>query len=177
MQLAPVTVAYRSSSRPGFPVKIGSLTVFEPLQEEMIVYLKAIDEGVDHFEVCGCFTDKEGRVLAELKHVMIKYLGSRSPVAEEYFIHNDFCVVLGRKVLVFFDQVGVSKSMHQVMQQHLSSKSRCLTYAKEVLSHGFPTLLANFITSSKTLRKSCLSGVRKTILETAVIQNYLTEWK
>ncbi|XP_064805732.1 uncharacterized protein LOC135522939 isoform X2 [Oncorhynchus masou masou] len=53
MQLAPVTVAYGLSSRPRFPVKIGSLTVFAPLQEEMIVYLKAIDEGVDHYEVCG----------------------------------------------------------------------------------------------------------------------------
>ncbi|XP_045558744.1 highly reducing polyketide synthase alt5 isoform X1 [Salmo salar] len=151
MQLAPVTVAYRSSSRPGFPVKIGSLTVFEPLQEEMIVYLKAIDEGYDHFEVCGCFTDKVGRVLVELKHVMITYLGSRSHVVEEYFFHNDFNVVCedinssnaseAPKALVFSDQVGLPKAM----QPHLSSQSRYISFtqSKEVLSHGFPTLLAN----------------------------------
>ncbi|XP_045558747.1 highly reducing polyketide synthase cm3B-like [Salmo salar] len=151
MQLAPVTVAYRSSSRPGFPVKIGSLTVFEPLQEEMIVYLKAIDEGFDHFELCGCITDKVGRVLVELKHVMITYLGSRSHVVEEYFFHNDFNVVCedinssnaseAPKALVFSDQVGLPKAM----QPHLSSQSRYISFtqSKEVLSHGFPTLLAN----------------------------------
>uniref|UniRef100_A0A8C8FJU4 Carrier domain-containing protein n=2 Tax=Oncorhynchus tshawytscha TaxID=74940 RepID=A0A8C8FJU4_ONCTS len=150
MQLAPVTVAYGLSSRPRFPVKIGSLTVFEPLQEEMIVYLKAIDEGVDHYEVCGCFTDKEGRVLVELKHVVIKYLGSRSHVVEEYFFHNEFNVCEdiissntseAPKALVFSDQVGLPKAM----QPHLSSQSRYISFtqSKEVLSHGFPTLLAN----------------------------------
>ncbi|XP_055784807.1 phenolphthiocerol/phthiocerol polyketide synthase subunit C-like [Salvelinus fontinalis] len=148
MQLAPVTVAHGFSSRPGFPAKIGSLTVFEPLQKEMIVYVRAIDVGVDHFEVCGCFTDKEGRMLVELKHVMIKYLGSHSRVVEEYFFHNDFRVVSedikssqARKALVFSDQVGVSKAM----QPHLSSMSKYIPFAhaKEFLSRGFPTLLAN----------------------------------
>uniref|UniRef100_A0A4W5M6M5 Fatty acid synthase 2 n=1 Tax=Hucho hucho TaxID=62062 RepID=A0A4W5M6M5_9TELE len=103
---------------------------------------------VYHFEVCGCFTDKEGRILVELKHVMIKYLGSHSRVVEEYFFHNDFRVVSedikssqALKALVFSDQVGVSKAM----QPHLSSMSKYISFAhaKEFLNHGFPTLLAN----------------------------------
>ncbi|XP_075936854.1 phenolphthiocerol synthesis polyketide synthase type I Pks15/1-like [Anarhichas minor] len=148
MQLLPVTVEHIFAGRPGFPAKIGSLTVFEPLQEEMIVYLRAIDVGLDHFEICGCFADKEGRVLVELKHVIIKYLGSRSHVVEEYFYHNAFTVipegitsVPPPKALVFCDRLGISKGL----QPFLDSRSRYVsfTHAKDILSHGFPSLLEN----------------------------------
>ncbi|XP_068615138.1 phthioceranic/hydroxyphthioceranic acid synthase-like [Brachionichthys hirsutus] len=148
MQLLPVTVEHVFAGRPGFPAKIGSLTVFEPLQDEMIVYLRAINVGLDHFEVCGCFADKEGRVLVEVKHVIVKYLGSRSHVVEEYFYHNAFNVIPEStpsssppKALVFCDHIGISKGL----QQYLDSKSRYVsfTHAKDILSHGFPSLLAN----------------------------------
>ncbi|XP_029314093.1 uncharacterized protein LOC115025768 [Cottoperca gobio] len=148
MQLLPVTVEHIFAGRPGFPSKIGSLTVFEPLQDEMIVYLRAIDVGIDHFEICGCFADKEGRVLVEVKHVIIKYLGSRSHVVEEYFYHNDFSVIPEGvtsapppRALVFCDSKGISKGL----QQYLNSKSRYVSYkhAKDILNHGFPSLLAN----------------------------------
>ncbi|KAA8580583.1 hypothetical protein FQN60_013541 [Etheostoma spectabile] len=149
MQLLPVTVEHIFAGRPGFPAKIGSLTVFEPLQDEMIVYLRAIDVGVDHFEICGCFADKEGRVLVEVKHVIIKYLGSRSHVVEEYFYHNAFSVipqgvtpvVPPPKALVFCDCIGISKGL----EQYLDSGSRYVsfTHARDILSNGFPSLLAN----------------------------------
>ncbi|XP_062297862.1 uncharacterized protein LOC134002531 [Scomber scombrus] len=148
MQLLPVTVEHIFAGRPGFPAKIGSLTVLEPLQDEMIVYLRATDVGVDHFEVCGCFADKEGRVLVEVKHVMVKHLGSPSNVVEEYFYHNDFSVIPeGMKsapppnALVFWDSMGISKGL----QQHLDSRSRYIsfTHAKDILSYEFPALLAN----------------------------------
>ncbi|XP_041817791.1 highly reducing polyketide synthase srdA-like [Chelmon rostratus] len=148
MQLLPVTVQHIFAGRPGFPAKIGSLTVSEPLQDEMIVYLRATDVGIDHFEVCGCFADKKGRVLVEVKHVTIKYLGSHSHVAEEYFYHNDFSVIPEGitsapppKTLVFCDQIGISKGL----QQYLDSMTRYVsfTYAKDILSHGFPSVLAN----------------------------------
>ncbi|XP_042366710.1 highly reducing polyketide synthase pks5-like [Plectropomus leopardus] len=148
MQLLPVTVEHIFAGRPGFPAKIGSLTVFEPLQDEMVVYLRAIDVGTDHFEICGCFADKEGKVLVEVKNVIIKYLGSRSHVVEEYFYHNAFSVIPegvtsapAPKALVFCDRIGISKGL----QQYLDSKSRYIsfTHAKDILSHGFPSLLAN----------------------------------
>ncbi|XP_045923757.1 highly reducing polyketide synthase cm3B-like [Micropterus dolomieu] len=148
MQLLPVTVKHIFAGRPGFPAKIGSLTVFEPLQDEMIIYLRAIDVGLDHIEVCGCFADKEGRVLVEVKHVIIKYLGSRPHVVEEYFYHNAFSVIpegltsaLPPKALVFCDHIGISKGL----QQYLDAKSRYVSFkhAKYILSHGFPSLLAN----------------------------------
>ncbi|CAL8313392.1 unnamed protein product [Merluccius merluccius] len=148
MQLLPVTVARAFAGRPGFPAKIGSLTVFEPLQDEMVIYLRAIAVGVDHFEVCGCFTDKDGRVLVEVKHVMMKYLGSSSHVVEQYFYHNVYNVVseeilssLPPRALVFCDSLGISKGL----QQHIDSRSRYITlsHAREILNDGFPTLLEN----------------------------------
>ncbi|XP_042255630.1 highly reducing polyketide synthase cm3B-like [Thunnus maccoyii] len=148
MQLLPVTVEHIFAGRPGFPAKIGSLTVLEPLKDEMIVYLRATDVGVDHFEVCGCFADKEGRVLVEVKHVIIKYLGSCSHVVKDYFYHHAFGVIsegitsaLPPKALVFCDHIGISKGL----QQHLDSRSRYIsfTHEKGILSHGFPALLAN----------------------------------
>ncbi|XP_072306536.1 phthioceranic/hydroxyphthioceranic acid synthase [Eucyclogobius newberryi] len=146
MQLLPVTVEHIFAGRPGFPAKIGSLTVFEPLEDEMVVYLRAIDIGLDHFEVCGCFADKEGKVLVEVKNVIIKYLGSRSHVVEEYFYHNAFNVISESipsvhppRALVFCDSVGISKGL----QQHLHSESCYVsfTHAEHILAHGFSSLL------------------------------------
>nr|XP_043875299.1 hybrid PKS-NRPS synthetase pyvA-like [Solea senegalensis] len=145
MQLLPATVENIFAGRPGFPAQIGSLTVFEPLQDEMIVYLRAIDVGTNHFEVCGCFADREGRVLVEVKHVIVKYLGSHSHVVEEYFYHNSFSVLRESitsappTALVFCDQIGIANGL----QQHLDSKSQYIpfTHAKEILSQGFPSLL------------------------------------
>ncbi|KAK7881506.1 hypothetical protein WMY93_029915 [Mugilogobius chulae] len=146
MQLLPVTVEHIFAGRPGFPAKIGSLTVLEPLEDEMVVYLRAIDIGPDHFEVCGCFADKEGKVLVEVRNVIIKYLGSHSQVVEEYFYHNAFNLISESipsvrppRALVFCDLIGVSKGL----QQHLDTGSFYVpsTHANHILTHGFPSLL------------------------------------
>lgn len=148
MQLLPVAVEHIFAGRPGFPAKIGSLTVFEPLQNEMTIYLRATDVGTDHFGVCGCFADKEGRVLVEVKNVIIKYLGSRSHVVDEYFYHNAFNVVPNDhiptpppKALVFCDTLGIADGL----KKHLDSASTYIpiTYAKDILGNGFPSLLAS----------------------------------
>lgn len=146
MQLLPVTVEHVFAGQPGFPAKIGSLTVQEPLQDEMIVYLRATDVGVDHFEVCGCFADKEGRVLVEVKHVMVSYLGSQNHVVQEYFYHNTFSAVpelftsaVPPRALVFCDRIGISKGLQQYLD--LRSSFISFTHAKDVLSQGFPSLL------------------------------------
>lgn len=148
MQLLPVTVGHIFVGRPGFPAKIGSLTVLEPLEEEMIVYLRAVDVGSDHFEGCGCFADKEGKVLVEIKNVIIKCLGSPSHVVEEYFYHNDFSVIHESttstrppRALVFCDTLGISKSL----QQYLDSGSFYISFsnAEHIKAHGFQSLLAH----------------------------------
>uniref|UniRef100_A0A8C7YTJ6 Fatty acid synthase 2 n=1 Tax=Oryzias sinensis TaxID=183150 RepID=A0A8C7YTJ6_9TELE len=148
MQLLPVTVEHIFAGRPGFPAQIGSLRVFEPLKNEMIIYLRATDVGSDHFEVCGCFADKEGRVLVEVKHVMVKYIVGRNHVVKEYFYHNTYTVALEKvtttpppKALVFSDHLGISEGL----QKHLDQESRYVpvTHAKDILTNGFSSLLAN----------------------------------
>uniref|UniRef100_A0A668U8H3 Carrier domain-containing protein n=1 Tax=Oreochromis aureus TaxID=47969 RepID=A0A668U8H3_OREAU len=158
MQLLPFAVEHISAGRPGFPAKIGSLTVFEPLQNEMTIYLRATDVGTDHFGVCGCFADKEGRVLVEVKNVIVKYLGSRSQVVDEYFYHNAFDVIPNDhiptpppKALVFCDTLGIADGL----KKHLDSASTYIpfTYAKDILGNGFPSLLANL--KIRDIRENC----------------------
>uniref|UniRef100_A0A3B4EFT1 Carrier domain-containing protein n=1 Tax=Pygocentrus nattereri TaxID=42514 RepID=A0A3B4EFT1_PYGNA len=147
MQLLPVTGTYLYLGRPGFPSQIGSLTVFEPLQKEMVVYLRATCLGTEELNVCGCFADKEGRVLVELKHVTITYLGSGPHVVEEYFYHNSYSIAFEHasflprpKSLVFADNVGISRGL----QQYLGPSSKYIpsTYTKVLLEHGFEGLLS-----------------------------------
>uniref|UniRef100_W5K168 Fatty acid synthase 2 n=1 Tax=Astyanax mexicanus TaxID=7994 RepID=W5K168_ASTMX len=152
MQLLPVTGTYQYLGRPGFPSKIGSLTVFEPLQKEMVVYLRATFVGTEELHICGCFTDKEGRVLVELKHVTITYLGNRSNVVEEYFYHNSYSIAteydgissLLPTSLVFADHVGIARGL----QPYLDESSKCISPSKTkaLLEQQFDSLLSELKT-------------------------------
>nr|XP_015209447.1 PREDICTED: phthiocerol/phenolphthiocerol synthesis polyketide synthase type I PpsD-like [Lepisosteus oculatus] len=122
LQMTAVVAANGFKARPGFPSAIGSLTVVKPLEEEMIMYLRTTKANSDYLEVCGCFTNKEGCVLVELKHVRITFLKNTSSVSEEYFFHNELTAISEdfnsshRSVaLVFADQLGVA----QALRQHL----------------------------------------------------------
>ncbi|XP_067280235.1 mycocerosic acid synthase-like polyketide synthase [Pseudorasbora parva] len=146
VQLFPATIR-DVSSRPLYPVQIGSLSVFEPLQEEMVAYLRAVHVGEDDVVICGCLANKQGRVLIELKHMKIRMLGSHSQVVKEYFFHNSFSSIsevatfdTPIKALVFSDQVGISKDL----QQYLDPTSRYVSSLSGniVLDDGFELLLS-----------------------------------
>ncbi|XP_048048502.1 highly reducing polyketide synthase PKS6-like [Megalobrama amblycephala] len=152
MQLVLATIG-GVSTRPQYPVQIGSLTVFESLQEEMVVYLRAVHVGEDDFDICGCLANKQGRVLVELKHVKIRMLGSRFQVVKEYFFHNDFSSIseidtfdTQIKALVFSDQVGISKAL----QQYLDPTSRYVSSSScnILLEDGVELLLSKLKISS-----------------------------
>ncbi|XP_035268789.1 highly reducing polyketide synthase PKS6-like [Anguilla anguilla] len=126
MQMIGVVAGNRFSSRPGFPSAMGCVTVSGPLQNEMVIYLRTVRETSDGFEVCGCFTDKEGHVLVELRHVRITLMGGGSSVAKEFFFHNeqhatteDVSPCHKPKALVFADQLGVADFLRQYL--HSSS--------------------------------------------------------
>ncbi|XP_046702057.1 phenolphthiocerol/phthiocerol polyketide synthase subunit C [Silurus meridionalis] len=147
MQLVPVTGTYHFLGRPGFPSQIGSLTVFEPLQKKMVVYLKATHIGNEELTICGCFTDKEGRVLVELKNVIITYLGNCSRVVEEYFYHNSYSIVSEHdnlstpKSLVFADNLGISTGLKPYLDP--ASKYISLTYNKVLIEQEFEVFLSD----------------------------------
>ncbi|XP_062377859.1 uncharacterized protein LOC134066515 [Sardina pilchardus] len=156
LQMTLITSSQGNVTRPGFPAAIGSLVVFEPLQDEMIIYVRATDMTSDHFEVCGCFTDKKGRVLVEVKHLIVKYVGSVSRVVDEYFFHND-CNIISEGVeqtfpgtaLVFSDHNAISAAL----KPYLSTGSKYISskYTDKVLKQG----LASFFS------KMNISDVRK----------------
>ncbi|KAI7807088.1 hypothetical protein IRJ41_020563 [Triplophysa rosa] len=147
MQLTAGTIIQRLSPRPQFPAQIGSLTVFEPLQEEMVIYLRAIHAGDDDYKVCGCLTNKPGKVLVELKHVQIRMLGSCSYVVDEYFYHNSFSITAedatlnkSIKALVFSDGTGISKGLQQYLDpvsKHISS-----SHNNTLLENGLEFLMS-----------------------------------
>ncbi|XP_036376064.1 highly reducing polyketide synthase PKS6-like [Megalops cyprinoides] len=122
LQMAAVVAVNGFTSRAGFPSAIGCMTVSRPLLEEMVMYLRATSETSEGFEVCGCFTDKDGHVLVELKQVKITLLGESSCVAKEFFFHNelhatseDANLSYKPKALVFSDHVGVANSLQQYL--------------------------------------------------------------
>ncbi|XP_067227589.1 mycocerosic acid synthase-like polyketide synthase [Chanodichthys erythropterus] len=147
MQLVPATIRHDLSTRPQYPAQIGSVTVFEPLQEDMVIYLRAVHVGEDDFDICCCLANKQGRVLVELRHVKIKLLGSHSQVVKEYFFHNNFSIVsevatfdAQIKALVFSDHVGMSKAL----QQYLDPTSRYVSSSNSslLLEDGIELLLS-----------------------------------
>ncbi|KPP60817.1 hypothetical protein Z043_121149 [Scleropages formosus] len=131
LQMTAVITAGRHTSRPAFPASIGCVTVTRPLQEEMVMYLRMTLKGSHYFEVCGCFTDKEGQVLVELQSVRIKLLAEPSYVTEKCFFHNE-CHIISKeinsthrpKALVFEDPMGVAKAF----QDCLHPKSTFVSY-------------------------------------------------
>ncbi|KAL1250586.1 hypothetical protein QQF64_018382 [Cirrhinus molitorella] len=148
MQLVPATILHDLSTRPIYPAQIGSLTVFEPLQVEMVAYLRATHVGEDYFDICGCLANKQGRVLVELRHVKIRMLGSHSQVVKEYFFHNNFSIISEDamfdtqiKALVFSDQVGISKALQQCLDP--TSKYVSSSNANILLEDGVELLLSN----------------------------------
>ncbi|KAL4630939.1 hypothetical protein GN956_G14764 [Arapaima gigas] len=133
LQMTTVVNVGRHPSRPAFPCSIGCVTVSRPLQEEMAIYLKMTLKASDYFEVCGCFTDKEGRVLVELRDVRVKLLGEPSDVIAKCFFHNELRFISEElnptnraKALVFEDPIGVAKAL----QEYLDPKSTFLPYSK-----------------------------------------------
>ncbi|XP_062377402.1 uncharacterized protein LOC134066175 [Sardina pilchardus] len=156
-QLAHFTVAKAFIARSGFPYA-GGVTVFEPLQDEMVIYLKATVVGENHIEVCGCFASIAGKVLVEIQHLMIKYLGSNSQIVEDLFYHNEFIVVSENpepsyacRALVFADQLGIAKGL----QNHLNPESVYIPFrhAKEFLSIGLQGTLSKYSISFKSIQE------------------------
>ncbi|XP_036375434.1 highly reducing polyketide synthase SAT13-like [Megalops cyprinoides] len=148
MQIVSVIGAHKYLSRPGYPSSIGKMTILKPLQEEMVIYVRAADMGPDHVEVCGCFTDKAGHVLVELTHVRTSYL-KRASVTDDCFFHNEVSIASEEindrkkpKALVFADQRGVWKAL----QQHLHPESIYIPHrdVRELSGNGTSDFLSKF---------------------------------
>uniref|UniRef100_A0A671MUP1 Phthiocerol/phenolphthiocerol synthesis polyketide synthase type I PpsD-like n=1 Tax=Sinocyclocheilus anshuiensis TaxID=1608454 RepID=A0A671MUP1_9TELE len=126
LQMSSVLALVSSTVRPGFPSAIGSMVIAAPPCKEMFMYMRLTKEMPDYFEVCGCFTDKDGHVLIELRDVRINFLGRHAQIRESCFFHNQKVGILADsnfpsriKALVFEDTLGIAKGL----QPYLHPKS------------------------------------------------------
>ncbi|XP_030339725.1 highly reducing polyketide synthase PKS6-like [Strigops habroptila] len=134
LQMTTVMTSRTSSSRPGFPSEIGSLVVLRPLEEEMMIYMRTNKSTENCLEVCGCFMDKHGSILAELKRVAITFMKQTSSRDNEFMFENKWKEIslsqmvgnLGAmpRVLVFADKFGIAEKL----KKNLHPDSRYIKY-------------------------------------------------
>ncbi|KAM9337160.1 phthioceranic/hydroxyphthioceranic acid synthase [Symphorus nematophorus] len=123
LQMTAVVAFGRLTTKQGFPSAIDSVAISGPLQEKMVMYLRATQETPDFLDVCGCFATIEGQVLVELRGVRITFLGNCSNVLQSRFFHNEIIVIPDRqhlqncqiKAIVFEDQLGIAKGLRPYM--------------------------------------------------------------
>uniref|UniRef100_A0A8C5TEZ8 Uncharacterized protein n=1 Tax=Malurus cyaneus samueli TaxID=2593467 RepID=A0A8C5TEZ8_9PASS len=125
LQMTGVLTSRTFQSRAGFPSGIGSLVILRPLEEEMMIYTRMSKSTGNCLEVCGCFVDKHGSVLAELKRVVITFIKEGSSRDNEFLFENKWKEVslsqtighLGFKprVLVFADKFGIAEQLKKYL--------------------------------------------------------------
>ncbi|XP_009950803.1 PREDICTED: probable polyketide synthase 1, partial [Leptosomus discolor] len=134
LQMTTVMTSRILQSRAGFPSGIGSLVVLRPLEEEMMIYMRASKSIGNCLEVCGCFMDKHGFILAELKRVAITFMKQAFSRDNELLFENKWNEVslsqtighLGTmpRVLVFADKFGIAEQL----KKYLHPDSRYVMY-------------------------------------------------
>ncbi|NXS42866.1 RADS1 synthase, partial [Balaeniceps rex] len=144
LQMTAVMTSRTLKSRACFPSGIGSLVVLRPLEEEMMIYMRTSKSIGNCLEVCGCFMDKSGSVLAELKRVAITFMNEASSRDNEFMFENKWKEIspsqtighLGPmpRVLVFADKFGIAEQL----KKYLHPDSRYVMYEDwEALSEGY----------------------------------------
>uniref|UniRef100_A0A672J9Z4 Reducing polyketide synthase FUB1-like n=1 Tax=Salarias fasciatus TaxID=181472 RepID=A0A672J9Z4_SALFA len=119
LQMTAVLAMGYMTAKQGFPSGIGSITISGPLQEEMIIYMKATQQGPDYLDVCGCFSTLRGDVLVELKGVRISFLRGSSNVPQSLFFHDETSEIAVEqhlhtckmKAIVFEDNLGIARRL------------------------------------------------------------------
>ncbi|XP_060776813.1 uncharacterized protein pks1 [Neoarius graeffei] len=118
LQMTSVLGLSNSTVRHGFPSAIGSMVITTPLCKEMVIYMRLTQEMPEYVEVCGCFTDRKGHTLIELKDVRITFVGDSAKVTDFYFFHNERSTVptitsihSKPKAVVFEDTLGIANAL------------------------------------------------------------------
>ncbi|XP_054846933.1 uncharacterized protein LOC129337356 [Eublepharis macularius] len=134
LQMTVVIIQKTSMNYIGLPSGISSLVIVRPLEEEMMIYLKMSNSTENYIDFCGCFTDKHGSVLAEVKHIRITFMKKTSQNETDSLYENKWKEVTNSqiiqnlpktfKVAVFADKMGIS----QQLKKFLHKDSRFLVY-------------------------------------------------
>lgn len=120
LQMGAALAVGNLTAKQAFPSGISSVAISAPLQETMIMYLRATAETPDFLEVCGCFATTQGKVLVELKKVRFTFLGKISNAPQSLFFHSELIPVLfdsnefvdcKLKAIIFADKLRISKRL------------------------------------------------------------------
>ncbi|XP_040022748.2 mycocerosic acid synthase-like polyketide synthase [Gasterosteus aculeatus] len=119
LQMTAVVAIGRLTAKQGFPSAIGGIAVSGPLQEEMVMYLRATQQTPDFLDVCGSISTPAGHVLVELTGVRISFLGNCSSALQSRFFHNEITPIpdigdlQNRKIkaIVFGDKLGIAERL------------------------------------------------------------------
>ncbi|XP_036434221.1 mycocerosic acid synthase [Colossoma macropomum] len=118
LQMTSILGLKNSTTRRGFPSAIGSTVISAPLCKDMVIYMRVSQEMSEYFEVCGCFTDKKGHILIELKNVRITFLGESMKTTDSYFFHNEILTAHAStnihskpRAVVFEDTLGIANAL------------------------------------------------------------------
>ncbi|XP_028606069.2 mycocerosic acid synthase-like [Podarcis muralis] len=134
LQMVGILAAVTSNNKVVLPSGISSLAVARSLEEEMIIYLKTTKSTDNFLEFCGCFTDKQGSVLVELRCVRINLVQEIPRKENELLFENQWKEITSDqamhnlpkapRVVVFADKFGIS----QQLKNYLHSESRFVAY-------------------------------------------------
>ncbi|XP_069815226.1 mycolipanoate synthase-like isoform X2 [Dendropsophus ebraccatus] len=113
---------------PIFPSSVGGLTILQPLQEQMIIYMKLIKTTEKYFEMCGCFTDNNGLVLVEIKKLTLAFVKGTFVKQERFFFQNEWKqasvsqppVRQEANLLIYSDSLGIGENLSKYIQNGLS---------------------------------------------------------
>ncbi|XP_069502687.1 mycolipanoate synthase-like [Ambystoma mexicanum] len=122
-------------AKAGFPSSIGSIILYRPIKDEMMIYMKKSKSTQDYIEVCGCFSDNSGTILVELKNVRITFLSTNSNPLDDILYETEWedisttltmhTSVGAPKSLVLADDFGIA----QHLKQHLHQESTYIKYS------------------------------------------------
>ncbi|KAM3929226.1 mycocerosic acid synthase-like polyketide synthase [Leptodactylus fuscus] len=116
-----------------FPSSIGGLTILQPLQEEMIIYMKAINTTEKYIEFCGCFADTNGSILVEIKSAKMAFVKQTLNKPEKTFFQVKWtkCSEPSHrrenepKMLIYSDNIGIGKKL----SNYLNNEPTCITFS------------------------------------------------
>ncbi|XP_069815825.1 mycolipanoate synthase-like [Dendropsophus ebraccatus] len=111
-----------------FPSSVEGLTILQTLQEQMIIYMKIIKSTDKYSELCGCFTDNNGSVLAEIKNLRMTFLKQTLNKEDNFFLHVKWKKSLQspqtreqeRTMIVYSDSLGLGEQLSKYIQNGLS---------------------------------------------------------
>ncbi|XP_073523108.1 mycolipanoate synthase-like isoform X2 [Phyllobates terribilis] len=111
-----------------FPSSIGSLMMLQPLQEEMIIYMKMMKTTEKYIELCGCFADINGSILVEIKIAQLTFVKQTTNNIENTFFQVNWTKSLQSsqrsenepKLLIYSDKVGIGEKLSNYIQKEVT---------------------------------------------------------